>query len=228
MDELSASPGKEPSRVSRLAAPFLIAMLALVFWNTVLVYPLKILVVLFHELSHGLAALLTGGSIEGIELSVQQGGVCYTRGGSRFVILNAGYLGSLAWGGLLLVAAARGRHDRSTLALLGALLLAVTLVYIRSVFGFAYGLLAGVVLLLIAWKLPEVFSDLLLTVIGTVSCLYAVWDIGSDVLFRHTPGSDAYALAELTHIPALVWGILWVTLALAVTLPALAAASRRG
>ena len=127
----------------------------------------------------------------------------------RFFILNAGYLGSLAWGALPLVAAARSRYDRSILALLGVVLLAVTLIYIRSLFGFVYGLVVSLALLAVAWKLSDRVSDLLLTVIGTVSCLYAVWDIGSDVLFRHIPGSDAYALAELTHIPAVVWGFLW-------------------
>ena len=33
-------------------------------WNTPVVAPLKIFVVLLHEISHGVAAVLTGGSIE--------------------------------------------------------------------------------------------------------------------------------------------------------------------
>ena len=43
-------------------------------WNTSLVYPLKILVVFFHEISHGVAAVLTGGSIgpSGVLLSSHQ------------------------------------------------------------------------------------------------------------------------------------------------------------
>jgi hypothetical protein len=43
-----------------------------------------------------------------------------------------------------------------------------------------------------------------------MSCLYAVWDIFSDVLLRSVPRSDAVALASLTGIPSVVWGVLWV------------------
>jgi hypothetical protein len=59
-------------------------------------------------------------------------------------------------------------------------------------------------------------SELLLAAIGATSALYAVWDIASDVLFRHSAASDASALAQLTGVPAVVWGLLWVLVSLAV------------
>ena len=61
------------------------------FWNSGIVYPLKILVVFFHELSHGLMAVFTGGSIREIQLFAAQGGLCVTAGGNRFLTLSAGY-----------------------------------------------------------------------------------------------------------------------------------------
>jgi hypothetical protein len=45
-------------------------------------------------------------------------------------------------------------------------------------------------------------SEVLLATIGATSALYAVWDVASDVLFRHSNESDAAALAQLTHVPA--------------------------
>src|SRR5262249_54337941 len=99
--------------------------------------------------------------------------------------------------------------------------LLVTLIYIRSWFGFAYGLLAGAALFLVAWKLPETVSDILVKVIGVVSCLYAIWDIASDVLFRSVPASDANALARLTFIPGVGWGVLCIRIVLVVTFFAL-------
>ena len=48
------------------------------------------------------AAILTGGSIERIEINPRFGGACYTYGGSRFVTLSAGYLGSMFFGAVLL------------------------------------------------------------------------------------------------------------------------------
>ena len=58
-DQLSSVTDPERSMSSPvygLAIPLLVAILTLVFWDSAVLYPLKILVVLFHELSHGLAA----------------------------------------------------------------------------------------------------------------------------------------------------------------------------
>ena len=113
-----------------------LALTALVFalWQTPVVVPLKILIVFLHELSHAIAAWLTGGSVEQISLSSDQGGFAITRGGSRFAILSAGYLGSLLLGAALLLLALRSTADRAVTALLGAVILAVTALYIRDLF----------------------------------------------------------------------------------------------
>jgi len=106
----------------------LLALMVVVFalWPTPVVAPLKLLVVYLHELSHGLAAILTGGSIEQLNASPQMGGFAVTRGGSRFAILTAGYLGSLVFGVALLLAALRSEADRYVTAGLGAVTLLVT------------------------------------------------------------------------------------------------------
>ena len=49
-------------------------------------------------------------------------------------------------------------------------------------------------------------------VIGLTSCLYAILDIKSDILDRAHLRSDAYMLAELTHIPTVAWGALWIVI----------------
>ena len=206
--------------------PVVLALVALALWNTFPVYPLRIFVVFLHEISHGLAAVATGGSIVRIELTSAEGGLCVTRGGWRFLVLNAGYLGSLAWGALFLVGAARSERDREIVGGIGAFTLAVTLLYVRTFFGFMYGLLAGATLVLVAWKLRPAVSDLLLKTIGVVSCLYGVWDVFSDVVFRSVPGSDANALGQLTGIPGVLWGAVWIGIDLAVVALSLRSASR--
>ena len=98
-----------------------IAVVLALFWEHPLVWPLTIMVVLFHELGHALMAWLTGGEVVSIGLSPDQGGVTYTRGGWRVAILNAGYLGSLTFGGLLLAVARTERGARAAVeALLSA------------------------------------------------------------------------------------------------------------
>ena len=84
----------------------------------------------------------------------------------------------------------------------GAFTLAVTLVYVRTWFGVLYGLAAGLVLVAVAARLKPAVSEVLLAAIGATSVLYAVWDVASDVLFRHSGQSDAAALARLTGVPA--------------------------
>lgn len=200
----------------RLLLPLAIAAAVLVLWDSFAVYPFRIFVVFLHEISHGLAAVLTGGAIESIGLSVDEGGVCRTRGGWPFLILNAGYLGSLFWGATFLVLGERRTRSRSAIATIGAFTLAATLLYVRTLFGFAYGLLAGSALLAVAAKLRPAVSEVLLAAIGATSALYAVWDIASDVLLRHSNQSDAAALAALTGIPAVVWGVAWMALSVGV------------
>jgi Peptidase M50B-like len=205
---------KAPPR--RLALPLALAGLVLLLWDTFVVYPFRLFVVFLHEISHGLAAVATGGSVVSIGLSFDEGGVCLTRGGWPFLILNAGYLGSLLWGALFLLLGGRRTWARSAIAVVGAFTLAVTLVYVRTLFGFFYGLVAALVLLAVATKLKPAVSETLLAAIGATSVLYAVWDIASDVLLRHSGQSDAAALARLTGVPAIVWGVAWIGLSTAV------------
>ena len=67
---------KTPPR--RLLLPLGLAAAALVLWDTFLVYPFRLFVVFLHEISHGLAAVATGGRIVSIGLSFDEGG-CASR-----------------------------------------------------------------------------------------------------------------------------------------------------
>ena len=219
------SPG---SRIAGLLWPFLLAAVVYLLWNTAVVFPLKIFTVFLHELSHGLAAIATGGAIERIELTADQGGVCWTRGGSRFLVVSAGYLGSLLFGALLLVVGGRARPavQRAVVALAGAVVLVATFLWIRTGFGVVWGLLtAGALLGTAAW-LPAGVSVFVLRLLGITSGLYAIWDIGSDLIVRSVPSSDAGALAAMTGIPGIAWGLLWGAVAVVVMARAVRAAVR--
>lgn len=210
---LSNHAGSVDWRQVGLLAALMIPIVLL--WSTWAVYPLKILVVFFHELSHGLAAIATGGTIDHIEVVREQGGLCVTRGGSRFLTLSAGYLGSLLWGGAALVLASSTRHDRVLTAAMGGVITVATLLWVRPVasFGFGFHLFAGVVVALVGIALPDAVNDAFLKVFGLASCLYVVPDIYSDTIARSYLRSDARMLAELTHVPTVVWGGAWIAVA---------------
>ncbi len=189
-----------------------------VFWNTPVVYPLQVFVVFLHEISHGIAAIATGGSIQRITLSPRLGGACYCPGGNAFVTLSAGYLGSLLWGGAILEAGRRAGSRAPGVTLgLGIAVIAITLLFVRGGFGVTFGVLFGIFLLVFARHASLDLNRILLTVLGLTSCLYAILDIKTDVLDRPHLPSDAHMLAQLTGIPTVVWGILWIGIALAVS-----------
>jgi hypothetical protein len=217
----------------RLDGKQVLVLLALIvpltlLWSTWVVWPLKILVVFFHELSHGFAAMLTGGSIDRIKVVKDQGGVCVMRGGNRFLTLSAGYLGSLTWGGLALLLSSRTRRDRWVTRAMSGLILLATFLWVRPVFSFGFGfhLLAGLVILLIGILLPESVNDVFLKVFGLASCLYVIPDIWSDTVARSRLQSDARMLAELTHVPTVIWGGFWIIAAVALAVLFLAKSCR--
>jgi hypothetical protein len=203
----------------KFLAAFAVYFVALWFlWNTPVVYPLKVFVVMLHEISHGIMAVATGGSIQRIDLTWGQGGSCRCPGGNPFLTLSAGYLGSLGWGVLLLLLASGPvRRYKAVLLGLGALLAVFTVLYVRSWFGIVFGTFAAVALIAAARLLKPALNRIVLTVLGLTSCLYAILDIKSDVLDRPDVHSDAYMLYQMTGIHTLVWGIAWIAVALVVS-----------
>jgi hypothetical protein len=189
------------------------------FWDTPVLYPLQMFVVFLHEISHGIASLATGGTIQKIILSPAMGGACYCPGGHAFLTLSAGYLGSLLWGALILEAAHRsGRHAGRVVQGMGGLVILITLAFIRGAFGLFFGILFGATLVLAARHLPVGWNRGLLTATGLTSTLYAILDIKSDILDRPHLPSDAHMLAQLTGVPTVAWGVLWISIALAVSI----------
>jgi hypothetical protein len=183
-------------------------------WETPVVYPLKIFVVLLHEISHGAVAIATGGAIERIVLDPNQGGACLCSG-NPFLTLSAGYLGSLGWGMLLTSAGtARKVNARIVTGLVGLAVVGLTIAYVRGPFGIGFGLAFGAALLLAARKLPALWNQRLLLTLGLTSCLYAILDIKSDILDRPHLQSDAAMLGDLTGIHTVVWGVVWIVLAI--------------
>ena len=200
-------------------AGFLLFFAALwLLWNTPFIYPLKIFVVMLHEISHGIASIATGGSIDKIVLDPYQGGACYCGGGNAFLTLSAGYLGSLIWGVVLLAATNSRRIPTRTLVFgVGTLVVLLTALYVRNGFGLAFGMAFGATLMIAGRKLGPAASRVLMTALGLTSCLYAILDIKSDVLDRPHLESDAAMLAEMTGVPTMTWGVIWIGVAVVVS-----------
>ena len=197
-------------------------------WETPVVYPVKMFVVLLHELSHAFAGIVTGGRVEEIVLDPRLGGHALIVGGNSFIMLSAGYLGSLFWG-VILYSLARAPWLRPGLgsACLGVLVVVLTLAFVRNGFGMVFGLTFGASLLGVARFAGATLNRGLMMALGLVSVLYAMLDIKSDVLDRPGAPSDAHMLAEMTGVPTTVWGTAWIAIGLLVTWRLLARAFRQ-
>ena len=188
----------------------------LLWWSPV-IYPIKLFVVLLHEVSHAAMAVATGGVVERIVVTPDQGGVCYCPGGNAFLTLSAGYLGSLLWGAFILwLARARSPAPRDSTMAIGVGVLMLTAGYVRNPFGILFGALFGAGLVALR-PVRRPVHVLVLTALGLTSCLYALLDIKSDILDRPYLASDAQLLAGLTGIPTVVWGVLWVGIGCAIS-----------
>jgi hypothetical protein len=193
---------------------FLVTMFC---WDWAFIYPIKVFVVLLHEVGHGLAAVLTGGEIARIEISSNLGGVCWSRGGSMLAVLPAGYLGSMAFGGLILIGAAKTRHDQAISIAIGVIVGVITLLYVRNLFGIAFGLVFALAMIAAGKLLSEKVNDLLLRFIGMTSSLYAIIDIKEDLISRTVNGSDAFQMSKTFGLPPVFWGVLWIVVAIGCT-----------
>ncbi len=193
------------SRVALAAAFVGLAWL----WGSPLLWPLSIAVVFLHEASHALVTVLTGGRVLELQLGLDEGGATMSEGGLRFFILNAGYLGSLLSGIALLRMVGRARLVTVGLAVVGV---GIALAWMPWVsWGFALVVAWCSFLAWVGLRAPPWAATTVVRLYGVYSVLYAFGDIRADV-FGAPSGAvtDATMLAELTGVPAVVWGLGWM------------------
>lgn len=212
-----------------------ITLLALItvyiLWNVqqleVLVYPLRLFVTYVHEAGHALAALVTGGIVDGFTVSANGSGVAVTAGGSRAFILPAGYLGAALFGSLLFFLTNRiPRWVRGLSVFIGAFMIVFTIAFARpdetgSLTALMIGLGFGAVMLLMGWKAPRIVNQFLLNTLAVMTSLNAVLDVwmlvGNSDASRGAVRNDAAAFAsEITPaLPTPIVAFIWSGAAIA-------------
>jgi hypothetical protein len=177
-----------------------------VFWRSPALFPLRAFVVLVHETGHALAALLTGASVDHLVVRPDESGEVVSRGGWFLVISSAGYVGTAVLGSLLLALTRRPAAHRAAVGLLGAVLVAMTVLYVpfANLFGFVLGLCWGAVLLVLAVKrFPHLAR--VVDALAVMLCLYAVYDFAD--FLRDAGHTDAGILAGYLGAAWLAWPI---------------------
>ncbi len=137
----------EPSaRNLLLIAISVVVVCMLVPFGEFIIYPFRLFGTFVHETSHALATVLSGGSVEGMHVNWDTSGQTLSRGGARFFVSSAGYLGSMILGVGLLVAGSRRKWAKGSMIALGAATLLATVAFagygsaLIAVAGFGAGL----------------------------------------------------------------------------------------
>jgi len=201
-----------------------------------LVYPIRLFVTFIHEGSHVLAALLTGASVQSLTVSADGSGMVQSLSGSMLSILltsSAGYLGTTAFGVLLLVAIRRAFSARIVLAVCAGFVGLMTILFgffapLFNVFsadisfgGVAFTVVSGAVLtaglLALARYAPAKWANFGLAFLAVQCVLNALSDLKT-VFFINSPfaashmHSDAANMAQATGLPAIAWVLIWIAI----------------
>ncbi len=201
---------KKARKSSSLELTILIGVAFILSFVPFIRIPFSWVMTYFHEISHGIGSLITGGSVVKIQLHLMGSGMCYTIGGIRFVVLQAGYVGAVVWG-VLIYRMADGMRKKGVnlIAVFLAVLVAVsTILYGRDVITWSillvlFGLFVSIV------KLHETsFVKLSLKFIGVYVLLDAIRAPLQLIDGRHY--GDGAKLSDLTMIPEVFWVVLWM------------------
>ena len=205
-----------------LAAAVLAAVLVWLPWGKALAYPFRLLVTLVHELSHGLAAQLTGGHFRNFVVFSDGSGLAYTAGGWRLVVIPAGYLGAASFGAALILLGTNLKASRWALGVLGAAVGLLSLRYglpsishehaLAGVLAAASGATLGAAFVWLAAKAVDRWILFTVHLVAFLSGVNAFSDLWHLIGLSRSPSvlaTDARSMADITGLPATFWAVFW-------------------
>ncbi len=217
------------NKKSSAAGLALTALLIIVVWQLpfggYLLYPLTILATWFHEMGHGLCALMLGGSFHRLELFGSGSGLAFFSGDlflgqiGMALVAAAGPLGPALAGSALILSSRRAAAARGAIFGLTALMVLSVIFWVRTGFGIAMiSLIAG----LLCWTAFKGSARLhvrtvqFLGINASISVYHQL-----DYLFTHrivingrVLYSDTGQMAEALFLPFWFWALLLAFLTL--------------
>jgi len=189
-------------------------LVSLFFFDTFLLFPIKLFIIIFHEISHVIAGIISGGKINYLTFDLNLAGKTSIEGGSIIFIASSGYLGSLIVGALLYLSAFSNRFKKWYLSILSLIIFIITVNLVKGELQIFLGLIASIILFLIPRYIPEKFSNLFLQYFGLLSCLYIITDIKEDLLTQTIRETDTQVLEFLTGISSNILGFCWLIISI--------------
>ena len=198
-----------------------IAVVSVILWQTriggLVLYPFTILATWFHEMGHGLAAMITGASFERLLIYPDGSGLAQSMvpdnasGLTHALIAASGPLGPAIAGSLLIIASRTDKATRVALMVVGLALILTTVIWVRTMTGWLVLPALGIAILALAWRGTADQRQFGIQLLGVQACI-SVWEqfsylfsaggsIGGE-LHR----SDTSAIADALIFPYWFWG----------------------
>jgi hypothetical protein len=174
---------------------------------------------LVHELSHALATLALSGKVNVIHLYWDQSGVTqsfFPRNWMAIPISLAGYIGSALFA-LLLFALYAKRYERAGLIVVTVLAAIAVVLFVRNGYGIIWCVGFAAVSALVAYLAPPWLRNgyyMLIAFICLVESVVSPFIILFASLYNPSSAGDAANLAQATHVPALIWCLVFAVISL--------------
>lgn len=178
---------------------------------------LKLINTLFHESSHALMTVMTQGKVASIALLSNTEGVTmsYSRGFASFLVSLAGYVGASLFG--LFFSYLYKRNRSKWIVRLTILLMIFDLIFwVRNLYGMIWITVMIAIISFLSIKANRFveFLGFLITFILITQSFFTTFDIVTLSYLTPLQAGDATNLAHITHIPALLWSLIFFIQAL--------------
>jgi hypothetical protein len=162
---------------------------------------------IFHEISHALMTLITGGNILEFVLSPNGSGHVVSQGGNNFLIAFSGYFGVTLWAALLFQAGRKNNMTRITLGILVCLFSATLLLWVNNLMTTL--ILVAVITMLILMLLKT--SARYITYLSQSVAILVLFNAIKSPLYLIDGRAigDGASLGKLTWLPEIFWVSIW-------------------
>jgi len=174
------------------------ATLALLTWKSLVAKPIRLVAVFIHEWCHAIACWATCGDVRKINVFDNEGGVTTFVGGSRCLIIPAGYVGCSICS-MIFVVLSGGR----TTAFIGCILFTISLLVALCYHPnqLTVGICLGYTIVNVAVAVLDYYwYDLLLQCLflyyGVTIGIFSIADTYDDTVRRENKGSDSVACSQ--------------------------------
>lgn len=166
-------------------------------WDSLLIKPARLLVVLVHEMWHGLSAMAGGVRLDTIRIHPDESGETLVTGHLQFLAfllsVSAGYIGTAWTGAMLLRSGLQRSWERTTLGIFTLLLFYMSYLFTDpGSTAYLTGLLTSLLALVLLFLGREA-SGKGLVVLGSLFVFYSLFDLYD---FQRPQATDAAILAR--------------------------------